>query len=75
MVGTGNVPGGAGRFVGCAPGSDDTGGLGRPGEGDPGVTVAGAAAAAGAGAGAGASGSGAMSGGGPDRPMFCCVPM
>ena len=74
-VGTEDVPGGAGRFTGCAPGSLVTGGRGMPAGGTPGAiptavgdVVADSAAAAG-------SGGAAMSGGGPPSPTLLCVPM
>lgn len=73
-VGTGEVPGGGGRFTGCAPGSDDSGGRGTPGGVIPGVLgVIGRGAVPAAGT--GSSGGGAISGGGPVKPTFCCVPM
>ena len=74
-VGTGDVPGAGGRFTGCAPGSDATGGRGTPpGEtpGEVGITCVTPVPTDGGGT---SSGAGAISGGGPPSPRFCCVPM
>src|SRR3954463_16232730 len=74
-VGTGDVPGGAGRFTACAPGSDATGCRGTPPgatPGEVGSTCVTPVPTDGAGA---SSGAGAISGGGPPSPRFCWVPM
>ena len=64
----------AGRFTGCAPGSDATGGRGTRPARRPASSESPASRRPDRRRRA-SSGAGAISGGGPPSPRFCCVPM